>query len=135
MIAMALIEYVAEVCVRLKACAKDAEWIVLMDKAITAQRKAYAIHGLPVYLFEIARLFDSAGDSYNAGRFFAAFIKAQATFEPDQVDTLLLRSLSCNSQIAFDVSDEAVTTQMVAFAQQKMLTYDNPRLDHGGLNQ
>jgi hypothetical protein len=119
MIAMALIEYVGEVCVQQKACAKDGEWIALMDKAITAQRKAYAIHGLPVYLFEIARLFDFVGDSYNARRFFAAFIKAQGRFKPDQVDTLLLRSLGCSSQVYLDVSDEAVTTKMVAFAREK----------------
>jgi len=121
LVAMGLVEYVAALCVRQKACAEHAEWIVLMDKAITAQRKAYAIHSLPFYLFEVARLFDFVGDSYNARRFFAAFTKAQASFKPDLVDALLLRSFTslCNSVIDSDPSDEAVTAKMVAFAQQK----------------
>ena len=108
MIAQGLIEYVEDLMRTLRNCDSDADMALLMEKAIKAQMKAYAIHNLPVYLYQIAGMFEFAGDAANAKEFFRQFLQAQGTFKPDKVDTTFL------NQTGFDIP------QIVAMAKEKV---------------
>jgi hypothetical protein len=96
-IAQALAQYVGDLMLGLQRHSNN-QPAVLLDKAVKAQMKAYAIHNLPVYLFEVARLFERAGDVAKAKEFFRQFLTAQSTFQPDRIDTLFLK------QTGFDIS-------------------------------
>src|ERR1035437_5295921 len=108
MTAQGLIEYVEDLMRTLRDCDSDGEMASLMDKAIKAQMKAYAIHNLPVYLFQIAAMFERTGDAGNAKEFFRQFLQTQGNFKPDHIDTMFL------SQTGFDIP------QIVAMAREKV---------------
>jgi len=108
MTAQGLIEYVEDLLRALRNCASDDEVVTLIDKALKAQMKAYAIHNLPVYLFQIAGMFELVGDAGNAKEFFQQFLQAQLTFKPDNIDTTFL------NQINFDIP------KSVAMAREKV---------------
>jgi hypothetical protein len=102
-IAQALCQYVEDLLRGSQRCSAD-----VMEKAIKAQMKAYAVHNLPVYLFQVAGMFERAGDATNANEFFRQFLEAQTTFHPDSIDTSFL------NQTDFDIP------KSVALAKQKV---------------
>lgn len=106
-IAQALTQYVEDLMLRLPRCSSQ-EVSVLMDKGLKAQMKAYAVHNLPVYLFQVAGMFEYIGDAANARAFFRQFLQAQANFKPDEIDTIML------NQTGFDIP------KIVAVARQKV---------------
>jgi len=108
MTAQGLIEYVEDLMRQLRDCDSDDEMATLMDKAIKAQMKAYAVHNLPVYLFQVAGMFELVGDADNAKEFFRQFLKAQSNFIPDNIDTMFL------NQTDFDIP------KIVAVAKEKV---------------
>jgi hypothetical protein len=91
MAAQGLTEYVEDLMRQLRHSESIAEKTSLMDKALKAQMKAYAIHNLPVYLFQVAGMFEFVGDTANAKEFFQQFLRAQSDFKPDQIDTVFLK--------------------------------------------
>ena len=97
--AKALAEYVEDLMARLPLCGSDQEAASLMRKAIHAQAAAYALHNLPVYLFQLAGMFDFSGDPDKAKDFFRNFLRANAEFKPYQIDTIFL------NQSGFDMHE------------------------------
>jgi len=57
MTAKALTEYVESLVLQLERCSEK-QAAAILEKAIKAQLKAYAIHNLPVYLFQAAGMFE-----------------------------------------------------------------------------
>jgi hypothetical protein len=108
MAAKALTEYVEDLMVELQDCGSNEEMASLMEKAIKAQMKAYAIHNLPVYLFQLAGMFELSGDTSKAKDFFAYFLRAQDEFKPDKVDTVFL------NEAGFDMP------RVIALAKEKL---------------
>jgi len=84
--AIALTEYAAD----LLAQNDDDGSEESLTKATQAQAKAYALHNLPVYLFQLAGMFEAAGDVGKARDFLQRFLRAQQEFTPDGIDRLLL---------------------------------------------
>lgn len=80
----------------------------ILDKAINAQKKAYTIHNLPVYLFQLAGMFEFAGDAVKAREYFQQFLRAQTEFKPDRADTVFFE------QMGFDLPT------MVTAAREKV---------------
>lgn len=107
MTAQGLTRYVEDLIWKLEDCGSG-EVATLMDKATQAQAKAYAIHNLPVYLFQLAGMFELAGDDGKAKDFFRHFLRAQSEFKPDQIDTIFLNATE------FDIP------KFVAMAQEKV---------------
>jgi hypothetical protein len=107
--ATALTEYAKDlVGQRMDDCASAAEMKRVLDKAIKAQMKAYAIHNLPVYLYLIGMMFEIMSEADNANDFFRHFLRAQEEFKPDKIDTIFL------NQAGFD------TSKLVIMAKQKV---------------
>jgi hypothetical protein len=93
MIAQGLSEYVENLMILLDsepAIAKRAE---LVDKGIRAMMKAYAVHNLPIYLFQTAGMFELLGDDANAKVLFGQFLKAENEFRPDELDRVFLNQM------------------------------------------
>ena len=86
----------------------DAAVATVMDKAIAAQKKAYTIHNLPVYLFQLAGIFEFAGDAEKAREHFEHFLRAQGEFKPDRADAVFFE------QMGFDLP------KMVKAAKEKV---------------
>jgi len=95
MTAKARTEYVESLVLQLERCSEK-QAANILDKAIKAQLKAYAIHNLPVYLFHAAGMFELVGDVGSANRFFRLFLQMQNEFCPDQIDTLFLNQTGFN---------------------------------------
>ena len=62
----------------------------LMDRAVKAQMRAYALHNLPIYLFQLAGMYERAGNEAKSQEFSQLFHSAQDEFEPDQIDRIFL---------------------------------------------
>ena len=107
MTAKALNDYVEDLMVELQHC-REQEAIALVAKAIKSQLKVYAIHNLPIYLFQAAGMFELIGDGARAKEFFRLFLQAQTEFTPDDVDNIILK------QSGFDIS------KLVAIAKEKV---------------
>lgn len=107
--AKVLTEYVEDLMLRLRHCSEQ-EAAVVMDKAIQAQMKVYAIHNLPIYLFQVAGMFEYLGDTAKAKEFFQLFLQTQRDFKPDQIDTYFL------DQTGFDIA------KTVSAARQKLVS-------------
>lgn len=89
--AKALAEYVEDLMRELDECEPE-EMLMIMDQAIKAQMKAYAVHNLPVYLFQVGGMFELLGDDASAKEFFGLFLRMQEEFRPDRIDTIFLNS-------------------------------------------
>lgn len=86
MMAKALAEYAADLLAQCDDCNSE-EWL---RKAAQAQAKAYALHNLPVYIFQLAGMYEVAGDTSKARDFLRHFLRAQDEFMPDGIDNVLL---------------------------------------------
>jgi alkanesulfonate monooxygenase SsuD/methylene tetrahydromethanopterin reductase-like flavin-dependent oxidoreductase (luciferase family) len=91
MMAKALTEYVEDLLESPEECESEAEARTVIHKATQAQAKAYAMHNLPVYLFQLAGIFAFSGDATRSRDFFRNFLRANDEFRPDQIDLLFLR--------------------------------------------
>jgi hypothetical protein len=107
--AKVLNEYVEDLMQRLRHCSEE-ETLVVMHKAIQAQMKVYAIHNLPVYLFQVAGMFEYLGDTAKAKEFFQLFLRTQSDFKPDKIDAYFL------NQTGFDIA------KTVSTARQKLIS-------------
>jgi hypothetical protein len=63
----------------------------LLDKVIATQAKAYALHGLPFYIYLWALLNEEKGDTETAKRLYGLFLSQQADFKPSKVDEWIVQ--------------------------------------------
>jgi len=114
MIARGLTEYAEELLtMKLRECSSSEEAALLMDKAINAQMKAYTIHNLPAYLARVADLFELSGDAAEARKFFSNFLREEAKFKPDEIDTMFL------DQPGFDIPKAIALAKITALAKKE----------------
>jgi hypothetical protein len=71
--------------------AREDQRAVLMEKATEAQMKAYTVHRLPVYAYQVAEIFELGGDTTLAKECFQLFLDAQREFQADEIDAVFLR--------------------------------------------
>jgi hypothetical protein len=69
--AVALAEYAAD----LLAQCDDCGFAERSKKAIHAQKNAYALHNLPIYIFQLAGMYEIAGDAASAKYFLKHFLR------------------------------------------------------------
>jgi hypothetical protein len=67
------------------------EFLPLLDKIIRTQAKAYAVHGLPFYIYIWALLNAEKGDSEAAKRLYALFLSQQEAFKSSKVDEWIIQ--------------------------------------------
>ncbi len=104
MMAKALTGYAADLLAQCDDCNSE-EWL---RKATQAQAKAYALHNLPAYIFQLAGIYEAAGDTTKARDFLQHFLRAQYEFIPDGIDDSLL------DQSGFDMA------RVMSLAQKKL---------------
>lgn len=88
--AQGLTEHVEDLIRESRDCASHTERTTLLDKAVKAQMKAYAFHNLPIYLSQLARMYESAGDVKKCKEFSQLFLDEQDAFTPDEIDDIFL---------------------------------------------
>ena len=108
--AQGLIEYVEDLRLQIQRASSN-DGAALMQKAIQAQTKAYAIHNLPVYLFQLAQMFELAGNSAKAQDCLGDFLRAQHEFRADKIDSVFLK------QATFDMPN---AQRMVEIARETL---------------
>jgi tetratricopeptide (TPR) repeat protein len=59
---------------------------ILLNQAIVAIKKAYLIHNLPIYLFDLGKCLEAAGKLDSADEAFEAFLDEQANYVPGEGD-------------------------------------------------
>jgi hypothetical protein len=59
-------------------------------KALAAASKAYSLHSLPIYMFDMGCIFEMLGDTASAQGAFRSFLESQRTFQPSDVDRIAL---------------------------------------------
>lgn len=59
-------------------------------KALAAATKAYSLHSLPIYMFDMGCIFEMLGDSASARDAFRSFLESQRKFKPSDVDRITL---------------------------------------------
>lgn len=60
-------------------------------RALAAATKAYSLHSLPIYMFDMGCMFEMLGENSSANAAFSQFLELQQNFEPSDVDKLVLR--------------------------------------------
>ena len=110
--------YYAQSCVwNIGNCRSGAETTERIDKAIKAQMKAYAHHNLPEYLFQLAALYDLAGDTAKREEFSRLFRQAREEFKPDQIDSIFSDTVENLRKLQDDMRSEIPSTVREAFDQ------------------
>ena len=59
-------------------------------KALAAATKAYSLHSLPIYMFDMGCIFEMLGDTTSAQDAFRSFLESQRKFVPSDVDRITL---------------------------------------------
>lgn len=59
-------------------------------KALAAATKAYSLHSLPIYMFDMGCIFEMLGDTASAHHAFTSFLESQRKFMPSDVDRITL---------------------------------------------
>lgn len=70
-----------------------------LHKALAAAGKAYSLHALPVFMFDVACIFDMLGDNGSARDAFRSFLTSQEQFRPSDVDNIALSQRDVNAAI------------------------------------
>jgi hypothetical protein len=60
-------------------------------KALAAASKAYSLHSLPIYLFDMGCIFEMLADTASAQGAFRSFLESQRKFKASDVDRITLR--------------------------------------------
>jgi hypothetical protein len=97
--AQGLTEYVADLLREIENYDFAATTVKLMEKAVNAQAKAYALHNLPIYLFRLARMYEGAGNEAKSQEFSQLFQRAQDEFQPDQIDKIFLELIEAIEEL------------------------------------
>jgi hypothetical protein len=68
-------------------------------KALAAASKAYSLHSLPVYLFDMGCIFEMLGETGSAQDAFKTFLESQRRFKPSDIDRITLRQRDVDAAI------------------------------------
>src|ERR1035441_9895271 len=60
-------------------------------KALAAATKAYSLHHLPIYMFDMGCIFEMVRDTASAQSAFRSFVESQRKFTPSDVDRITLK--------------------------------------------
>jgi hypothetical protein len=63
-----------------------------INHAIASAIKAYSIHQLPIYAYDIAEYSEQLGDLEKTKSYYLKFLEIQSKFIPDQLDEIFLAS-------------------------------------------
>ncbi len=107
--AQGLTEYVEDIQRKIQNSDLPATTASLMDKAVKAQMKAYALHNLPIYLFQLSGMYEWAGNEAKSQEFSQLFQRAQDEFEPDQIDKIFLELIETVDKLRDDGCDVSPT--------------------------
>lgn len=107
--AQGLTEYVADLQREIENSDLAATTAELMEKAVKAQMKAYALHNLPIYLFRLARMYECAGNEAKSQEFSQLFQQAQDEFQPDQIDKIFLELIETVEKLGDEGCDISPT--------------------------
>ena len=91
----------------------------LLQKAISAQNKAYSLHGLPIMLYQIAGLYELNGATDSAAKYFMEFIRVQENFSPDKIDKTYLELIGISQSDALSKARRKVADDGNASLFQK----------------
>jgi len=72
-----------------------------LDNAINAISKAYLIHPLPIYLYDLGRFFEYKGNYDAAKQSYIDYIDAEENYKPALLDEMLIRT----HDVTFTMSD------------------------------
>lgn len=95
---------------RMDECSSSAEIKEVLNMAVQAQIKAYALHNLPIYLYLAAMIFGIIGETARSTEFYQHFLNEHVTFRPDKIDTIF------SDQMGYDMN------KLVVSARQKLET-------------
>lgn len=68
-------------------------------KALAAASKAYSLHPLPIYVFDMACMFEMLGDRASAADAFRSFLELHRNFRPSDVDRITLRQRDTDAAV------------------------------------
>jgi hypothetical protein len=68
----------------------DVDKALCFRKALAAATKAYSLHSLPIYMFDMGCIFEMLGETASAKAAFRSFLEAQQKFKPSDVDRITL---------------------------------------------
>jgi len=68
-------------------------------KALAAATKAYSLHSLPIYMFDMGCILEMLGDSASAQGAFRSFLESQREFKPSDVDRIALEQRDLEAAI------------------------------------
>lgn len=88
--ASALNAYVEDIMLHLHAHKSSQQTLVLLKKATNAQHKAWTLHNLPIYLFQLAGLCEMRGSTDSTKNILTMFLAAQREFNPDKIDVMFI---------------------------------------------
>jgi hypothetical protein len=94
----------------------------VIDKAIQAISKAYSIHRLPIYLFDLARYLNVRGLPGPAREAFRDFLLAQSKYKEGSYDHLFMHGRDIEQ--AIQETEESLTGMQETFSE------DDPRSLH-----
>jgi len=97
--AQGLTEYVEDLLREAQDSTSDATTSALLDEAVKAQMKAYACHNLPIYLSQLARIYELAGNAGKSNEFSQLFQRVQDEFMPDQIDAVFLEKIETTNTL------------------------------------
>jgi len=110
MSAQGLTEYVERLMSEFEDCAlSSTRSTTLLDKAVKAQMKAYAFHNLPIYLSQLAEIYELAGDAAKSNEFSHLFLRAQDEFIPDEIDAIFLEKIEAVNNLIKDGAEMSST--------------------------
>ena len=103
--AQGLTEYVEDLQREIQNSDLAATTAKLVEKAVKAQMKAYALHNLPIYLCRLARIYECAGNEAKSQEFSQLFQRAQDEFQPDQIDKIFLELIEAVEELGDEGCD------------------------------
>jgi hypothetical protein len=62
-----------------------------LRKALAAAGKAYSLHSLPIYMFDMGSILEMLGDTASARDAFRSFLELQRKFRLSDVDRITLK--------------------------------------------
>lgn len=71
-----------------------------LRKALAAATKAYSLHPLPIYMFDVGCLLEMLGETQSARNAFRTFLDRQSRFTPASADSSVLKDRDLDAAIA-----------------------------------
>jgi hypothetical protein len=68
-------------------------------KALAAATKAYSLHSLPIYMFDVGCMFEMLGETTSALNAFRSFLESQRKFKASDMDMISLRQRDVEAAI------------------------------------